>query len=247
MRPLKKYIKLLLMVNGLLFCLGGFIGFLMPAQVIGGNSVADEIISLNVADRPLGEVLKSLSIAANCQFSIDESWKDYPITASFDNEPLYMGLKLILRNINNAVIYGSDRIIKIIVYDNGATSGRAAGQSVSNNSPQVLLQQLSIPGEATAPQPEVEISEGNNGVDNSEQQLEETADSSAETNEAEADNTETSEGESDDASSELNTATSEVDGNDSGTEEENQQTEETELTSIIRDGLDIIRNSEPDL
>ena len=215
------------MVNSFLFCLGGFIGFLMPAQVIGDNSVADEIISLNVTDRPLGEVLKSLSIAANCQFSIDESWEDYPITASFDNEPLYMGLKLILRNINNAVIYGSDRIIKIIVYDNGATSGRAAGQSVLNNSPQVLLQQLSIPGEATAPQPEVEISEGNN--------------------EAEADNTETSEGEFADVSSEVNTATSEVDGNDSGTEEENQQTEETVSTSIIRDGLDIIRNSEPDL
>ena len=214
-----------LAVSGLLFWVVGLLGIFMPVQAIGDNSVADEIISLDVTDRPLGEVLKSLSIAANCQFSIDESWEDYPITASFDNEPLFIGLKLILRNINNAVIYGADRIIKIMVYGNGSTSGRAAGQSVSNNSPQILLQQLSISGEATAPQPEVEISEGNNDVDNSEQQLEETADSSAERNEAEADNTETSEGESADVSSEVNTAASEAEGSDSGTEEENQQTE----------------------
>ncbi len=203
----------------------------MPVQAIGDNSVADEIISLDVTDRPLGEVLKSLSIAANCNLSIYESWEDYPITASFENEPLSMGLKLILRNINNAVIYGADRIIKIMVYGNGATAGRTAGQSVSNNSPQILLQQLSISGEATAPQPEVELSERGDITEDEEQLPDETPESDPETNETDADNTETSEGESTGASSEEDTAASEAEGKEGGYREESHATEETESTA----------------
>jgi len=59
----------------LLFWLAALWGFFIPTPAICDNSVADEIISLNVTDRPLVEVLENISIAAGCQFSIDESWK----------------------------------------------------------------------------------------------------------------------------------------------------------------------------
>jgi hypothetical protein len=182
----------------------------MPAQAISDNSVADEMISLNVTDKPLGEVLENLSIAANCQFSIDESWEDYPITASFENEPLYRGLKLILRNINNAVIYGTDRTVNIIVYDSGASTGKTAGQSVANRSQQDLILQPPTSGDATAPQPEVDISEENRDMEDGEQQLEEAAESAAETNETDAENIKN------------------IETNEGEPEEENHSTEETE-------------------
>jgi hypothetical protein len=48
---------------------------------------------LDVRNEPLVEVLEDISIAVNCQFNIDESWQDYPVTAAFYNEPLHRGLK----------------------------------------------------------------------------------------------------------------------------------------------------------
>lgn len=207
------------LIFSLLFWLAGFCGFFIPVPAICDNSVADAIISLNVTDRPLGDVLEDISAAADCQFSIDESWENYPVTAFFENEPLYRGLKLILRDINNAVIYGTDRTIKIIIYDEATLSGKAIGHSVTTKSPQETIQQPQLSSEATAPQPEVEVSEDITDAENVGQQSEETAESAAETNEADAENTET-------------------------TEEENIQTEETDASSGELENSEIIENSE---
>jgi hypothetical protein len=197
-----KHIKQLLTVACLVFWVAGFFVFYMPAKANSGNSVADEIISLNVTDRPLGEVLEKLSIAANCQFRINEKWEDYRITASFDNEPLYRGLKLILRDINMAVIYGAGRTVKIIVYDKGISAGEWSGQSHANKEPQDFNQEYLISGDATAPQPEAEISERSNDMEGGEQQPEKAAESDAATNEADAESTEGHESETVDAPTE---------------------------------------------
>lgn len=180
MKYLIKNMEQHLRIACVLFWLAGFCGFFGPTPAISENSVADEIISLNATGRPLGEILDDISVAANCQFTIDESWQDFPVTASFDNEPLYRGLKLILRDINTAVIYGADRKIKIIVYDENTSSGQAIGHPVANTSTQEPIQQLQLSNEATAPQPEVEVSEDTSDAENAEQQPEETADSDSE-------------------------------------------------------------------
>jgi len=186
MKYLIKNMKQQFMIACVLFWLAAFSGFFMPTPAICDNSVADEIISLNVTRRPLGEVLQDISLAVDCQFSIAESWQDFPVTASFDNEPLYRGLKLILRDINTAVIYGADRTIKIIVYDENTSSGKAIEHSVANTSAQEPIQQPQLSNEATAPQPEVAVSEDINDAENGEQQTEEIADSDS--NEANDDN-----------------------------------------------------------
>lgn len=130
-----------------------------PIPVPAENSVADEIVSLNATGQPLGEVLRNISAAARCRFSIDGSWEDFPITAAFDNEPLHRGLKLIFRNINNAVIYGEDRTVKIVIYDRGPDSGASDGQSITiKSSPEFITQNQPF-SEATAPQPEEEIAD----------------------------------------------------------------------------------------
>ena len=189
MKYLNKNVGQQSMIACLLLGLAGFSGFFMPTPAICDNSVADEIISLKVTDQPLGEVLETISIDVDCQFSIDESWQNFPVTASFDNEPLYRGLKLILQDINSAVIYGADRTIKIVIYDESTLSGKVGGPSIDNKSPRELNQQLQLSGEATAPQPEVADSEDINDAENAEQQTEETADSDSDSNEANDENT----------------------------------------------------------
>ena len=170
-------------------------------MVIGEKSVADEIISLDVKNEPLGEVLEDISIAASCQFSIDESWEDYPVSAVFESEPLHRGLKKIFRNVNNAVIYGADRTVKIIIYGEVTSSSRDIGHSVTTQSFQESLRQSQPFSEATASQPEVETWEDIGGED----QPQTIAEPASEPNEAGAENmedTEAGSGEAADAETE---------------------------------------------
>jgi len=180
----------------LLFWLAGLWGFFIPTPAICDNSVADEIVSLNATNQPLGEVLENISITASCQFSIDESWEDYPITASFDNEPLHRGLKRVFRNINNAIIYGADRTIRIIIYDEATPSGKAIGHSVTIKSSQEPILQPQPSSEATAPQAELGISEDSSDAETIDQPTENNEDSTSEADETDVENTEPKEEES---------------------------------------------------
>ena len=189
----------------LLFWLAGLWGFFIPTPAICDNSVADEIVSLNATNQPLGEVLENISITASCQFSIDESWEDYPITASFDNEPLHRGLKRVFRNINNAIIYGADRTIRIIIYDEATPSGKAIGHSVTIKSSQEPILQPQPSSEATAPQAELGISEDSSDAETIDQPTENNEDSTSEADETDVENTEPKEEESGEAAAEEKT------------------------------------------
>ena len=203
-------------------------GLILPLPAFGEKSVADEIISLNVTDQPLSEVLEQISTAASCRFTVDESWADYPITATFENEPLYRGLKLIFRNINNAVIYGSDRTIRIIFYDNGKTSSTSAGSSFTVESPQEPVQMSQPFSEATAPQPEVELPDESRSAENLEQPPEESSESESETDNTAAENMEAAEQEASQAEGEINTADSEAEETERAPERESSQTDDTD-------------------
>jgi hypothetical protein len=175
MKYLKKNTGYQSMVVYLLWGLVGFCGLLVASPAACDESVADEIISLNAVDRPLGEVLNNIAIVADCQFIVDKSWEDYPITAVFDNEPLYKGLKLIFRDISNAIIYGANRTIRIIIYDEGPSSDETIGHSVLIEPSQESIRQPPTLGAATDSQSEIEISE--TGSDSEEvEQLPETTD-----------------------------------------------------------------------
>jgi len=130
-------------------------GVLISSPGHGDNSVAEEFISLDVTEQPLGQVLDEIATAAGYQIIFDESWDDFLISASFKNEPLYKGLKRVLRNLNNAVIYGSDRTIKIIIYDEVQASGTPASHSLVGSAPEEPAHQLrsqpSRPFPLTAP------------------------------------------------------------------------------------------------
>jgi hypothetical protein len=178
---------------GLLFCLVCLWGLFEPPPVIGQNSVADEIISLNVTAQSLGEVLEDISTATGCQFSINSSWEDFPITASFQDEPLHQALKIILRNLNNAVIYGSERTVKIIIYDESASSEKATDHAVVIGPSEETMPSVSPAQEATAPQPEVQNPDDSSPPD-AEQAPDENTESVSERNEAGNENQEANEG-----------------------------------------------------
>jgi len=117
----------------------------MPLPANCENSIAEELISLDIKNKPLGEVLEDISAETGYQFSIDESWNKFPVTASIKNEPLHKGLQRILRNLNNAVIYGSDGTIKIKIYEREKSSGNPAGRSIVNRSNDETINQPVIP------------------------------------------------------------------------------------------------------
>ncbi|UCD78045.1 MAG: hypothetical protein JSW26_21940, partial [Desulfobacterales bacterium] len=226
---MKRIIKIMnqeIMSVFLLSWLACFNGLLIPAPAFGANSVADEIISLEVKDKPLGEVLENISDAAGCQFSIDASWEDYPITASFKNEPLYRVLKRIFRDFNNAVIYGSDRTIKIIIYDESTTTGKTAGYPVAIKPAEAAVSQAQPYSDATAPQPEVPDAEESSSAENTEQPSEEIAESVSDTNQAGTESTEANEEASGEAAAEENSATPESAQNVSVPAQESSQPEE---------------------
>ncbi len=95
----------------------------LPISSSAGNdiNVGEEIISLTVKDEPLGDVLYKVSMATGYQISLDKKWQSYRITASLEEVSLHKGLKRILRNLNSAIIYVSNKKIKIIIYDKTAS------------------------------------------------------------------------------------------------------------------------------
>jgi hypothetical protein len=228
----------------LLFWLVGFCGIFDPSTSFGEKSVADEIISLDVTDQPLGEVLEKISDAAGCQFSIDASWEGYPITASFKNEPLYRVLKRIFRDLNNAVIYKSDRTIKIIIYDESAPSGKKAGHSAAIKPAEAAMPQAQFDNEATAPQPEVQVAEDSSSEENVEQPSEEIAESVSEANQAGTENAEDNQEESSEAATEDNKAAIAPEQEENAPEQESNQTEKTQSVPDSSENSEKTENSE---
>jgi type II secretory pathway component GspD/PulD (secretin) len=102
--------------------LAGATGVFIANPGLCGTAVAEEIISMDLADQPLGQVLDDIAAATGYRFIFDESWENFPISASISNESLHKGLKRILRNLNNVIIYRSDRTIQIIIFDEAAAS-----------------------------------------------------------------------------------------------------------------------------
>lgn len=70
---------------------------------------------LNVKNEPLDSVLNKIAEDTDFEFNINNKWKTHPVSASLKGIPLYQGLKLILRGLNHAIIYESDKCIKIVI------------------------------------------------------------------------------------------------------------------------------------
>ncbi len=201
----------------------------VPLPANGENSIAEKLISLDIKNQPLAEVLEDISAETGVQFSIDESWNDFPITASIKNEPLHKGLKRILRNLNNAVIYGSDGTIKIKIYEQEKSSGYPAGHSIVNRSYEETIQQPVISENPPTLNPGAQLRNRKRLAQADEQVSEENSESQPEPDEAGEGTEET--GEQSGTADEEAAADSNSKPADNSPEEDEGQAAETGVTS----------------
>ncbi|MEJ2655782.1 MAG: hypothetical protein P8012_01110 [Desulfobacterales bacterium] len=93
--------------------------FMLPISSSAGNNtnIGNELISLTAKDEPLGDVLKKVSAATGYEIILDNNWQSYPVSISLDKVSLQKGLKRILKDLNNVIVYVSSKKINIIIYD----------------------------------------------------------------------------------------------------------------------------------
>ena len=110
--------------------------FLATVCMAEQKAAGDEPVSLNIRERPLGEVLGMITKMTGHTFIIDNQWLDMPVTISVEAIPLHKALKFIFADTSNAIIYQSNGIIKIIIYSETAGPNKGSGsQSTEPTSP----------------------------------------------------------------------------------------------------------------
>jgi hypothetical protein len=224
-RNLYRHVAVFFILFSLICCYGLY----LPLSANCENSIAEELISLNIENQPLGEVLEDISAETGYQFNIDESWNDFPVTASMKNEPLHRGLKRILRNLNNAVIYGSDGTIRIKIYEQEKSSGYPAGHSMVNRSYEEPIRQPVIPGDRPPLNSGAQLLKRKRLAYTGEQTSEENSESDPESDETD-DETEETEEPSGTADKE-EAVDSESNPAENASEEDEGQAAETDVTS----------------
>ena len=172
------FFKLLCFSAGVCVCF-----LLLGVQAYGETGEGNELVSLTVDDMPLAEVLEKLSKSTGYEFSVSEEWLDYPISASFDSIPLHRVLKRMLADLSSAVIYGSDKKIKIIIYNDVSEVQEVSQKPKAKESPKKKKsrQQAAI---ETRPSPSdserSEDSEGSNSIQDALDEYQQTVETAEE-------------------------------------------------------------------
>jgi len=99
---------------------------LLAAPASAQTRPPEPTVSLNVKDRPLGDVLALISRATGCEFLLDPSWQKVPVTATVENAPLSVALKRVLGGLNHAIVYQPQNRVKIVIYE-ASPPGAAPG------------------------------------------------------------------------------------------------------------------------
>lgn len=196
-------------------------------QAIGSELQNEPHISLEVENQRLGDVLEEITLDTGIEFKLNDQWRTYPVNASVENMPLNRGLKLILKGLNHAIIYESDKSIKILVY------GKVDSRKTDSSPIQPFSSQIQDNQQEPAPSPESspEVTEDLQGADDS---PEETG-PSENTEDISTENENPSDSEKEESSEETDTAVdTELDQDSSGqsenTNEQNDQENAAEDT-----------------
>ena len=139
--------------SGMIF-FGAVLGICIfsTADARGATKFRDELISLNLENRPLREVLNTITENTGHTFIISEEWLDYPVSVTVRDMPLHRVLKLIFANLNNAIIYKSDGSIKIMVYAESVSSTPSSAPPAEASVPETpSSQEMGTETEAPGP------------------------------------------------------------------------------------------------
>jgi len=129
------------------------LNFLNVTTTIAADLLPEEQpFSLSVQNEPLGQVLKKIETETGLVFSIEDQWRSFPVSASLHQTPLHKGLKRILANLNNVIIYGSNNQVKIVILGKVEPAKALSGPAgLPRYQPTPAYQQ---PGSAEASEPE---------------------------------------------------------------------------------------------
>src|SRR5512138_62350 len=72
-------------------------GPVVPAQA--QSRPPEPTVTINVKDKPLGEVLAQITRTTGSNFVLDPAWQRVPVTAYVDNAPLSTALKRVLSGL----------------------------------------------------------------------------------------------------------------------------------------------------
>jgi hypothetical protein len=123
----------------------------MLAVVHSESRAGDDRLSLDLKDAALGDVLQLITKKTGYEFSIEDRWKNYPVSISIKDKPLHEALRRILGKFNSAIIYSPDRKLKIIIYDRVAANETLSDHSVTAPISRLPLPQPSSPADAEEP------------------------------------------------------------------------------------------------
>jgi hypothetical protein len=129
-------------------------------------------------------VLKIITSDTGYRFKLNGEWSNYPVNASFEKISLNRALKIILQGLNHAIIYESNKSIKIVVYGKvdsdktGSYSTQPFSSQIQNNQPEVIPSSESSPEETDDLQPTDDSSEETSSSDDTEDSSTENEDSS---------------------------------------------------------------------
>jgi hypothetical protein len=197
---------------------------------IGAESQDDPHISLKVKNQPLGNVLKKITQDTGFKFRLNAQWSVYPVNASIENMPLHRGLKLILQGLNHAIIYESDKSIKIVVY------GKVDSRKTDSYPNQPFSSQIQDNQQEPAPSPESSPEEA--------EDLKRKDDSSEETGSSE--NTEDKSTENEDSSDSGKEQSSEETGTAVGKELDEDSSGQSENTNEQNEREDAAEDPPPE-
>lgn len=110
----------------LIVCFFCFTGSVAIHPAMAQNATNDPLINLTAQNKPLGDVLETISRDTGYRFNLNGKWKAYPVSATINGLPLEKGLKRLLRSLNHSIVWESDKIVTITVFgkaDPGSTGG----------------------------------------------------------------------------------------------------------------------------
>jgi hypothetical protein len=102
---------------------------LLGATAIRAETVAArDFITLKVTNEPLSVALNTIANSSGYRILVDPQWSGSRVSASFDHIALEKGLKRLLKDFDHAIVFESDRTIRIIIYGKtGASAGSSPG------------------------------------------------------------------------------------------------------------------------
>lgn len=105
-----------------------------PPLLHAAGHIGSPAFSLDARGVPLGEVLKKVSNDTGYQIIVDSEWANWPVSGSFKNLPVDLGLRRILSHLNHSIVFNeADHRIAIVIKSSPDSERMTAGAENSAN------------------------------------------------------------------------------------------------------------------